>query len=388
MNKIKISILGSTGSIGKTLLNIISKDKKKFEIILLTANKNYKELNKQCKKFKVKNVIITDNNSLKKFKKINRNKSLNIYENFQNLEKIFNSKIDYTMSSIVGIDGLKPTLNIIRYTKKIAIANKETLICAWSLILKELKKYNTKFIPVDSEHFSIWYSIKEGFGSNIEKIYLTASGGPFLKLPLSKFSKITIKDAIRHPKWKMGKKISVDSSTLMNKVFEVIEAKNIFNISINNLKILIHEDSYLHAIIKFKDGLTKMIIHETDMKIPIFNTLYENKIYKQKNNRLSINKINNLNLKTPELKKFPMIKILKKIPKKNSLFETIVVSTNDILVDLFLRRKISYTDISKIFIKFIKEKEHIKYLNLSPKSVKQILNLKNLVQMKIESRYI
>ncbi len=387
MNKIKISILGSTGSIGKTLLNIISKDKKKFEIILLTANKNYKELYKQCKKFEVKNVIITDTKSLKKFKKINTNKSLKIYENFKNLEKIFNTKIDYTMSSIVGIDGLEPTFNIIKYTKKIAIANKETLICAWNLILKELNKHNTKFIPVDSEHFSVWYAVKAGLNSNIEKIYLTASGGPFLKLPLSKFSKINIKDAVKHPKWKMGKKISVDSSTLMNKVFEVIEAKNIFNININNLKILIHENSYLHAIIKFKDGLTKMIIHETNMEIPIFNTIYENKNYEQKKNKLSIYKINNLNLKKPQLKKFPMINILKKIPKKNSLFETIIVSANDALVDLFLKKKIRYIDISKIFFKFVNDKAHFKYLNISPKSVKQILKLKNIVQIKIETRY-
>ena len=386
--KTKISILGSTGSIGRSLLDIIHNDKKNFEIILLTANKNYKELNNQCKKFKVKNVIIKNKNSFNQFKKINKNNSVRVFNSFKNLDKILKSKIDYTMSSIVGIDGLEPTLKIIKFTNKIAIANKESLICASNLIFKELNKHKTKFIPVDSEHFSIWYSLKNNIVSNIDKIFLTASGGPFLNLPLSKFSKIKIKDAIKHPKWKMGKKISVDSSTLMNKVFEVIEAKNIFNIEIKNLNILIHKDSYLHAIIKFKDGLTKLIIHETDMKIPIFNTLYENKLYKQKNNKLSINKINNLNLQKPNTKKFPMIKVLKKIPKKNSLFETIIVSTNDTLVDLFLKNKIKYKDIPKIFYKVIEEKSLKKYLNISPKSVNQILKLKNIVQKKIETRYI
>ena len=280
--KIKISILGSTGSIGKSLLEIISKNKKNFEIVLLTAHKNFKELNEQCKRFKVKNVIITNYQSFVKFKKLNKNNFIKIFNDFKNLDKIFKNKVDYTMSSIVGIDGLEPTIRIIKYTNKIAIANKESLICAWNLILKELNKNKTTFVPVDSEHFSIWYALKNNLNSNVDKIFLTASGGPFLYLPKSKFSKIEIKDAIKHPKWKMGKKISVDSATLMNKVFEVIEAKNIFNIKMNDLIILIHKNSYLHAIIKFKNGLTKMIIHETDMKIPIFNTLYENKIFKKK----------------------------------------------------------------------------------------------------------
>ena len=347
--KIKIAILGSTGSIGKSLLNIVSEDQDKFEVVLLSAHKNYRELNYQCKKFKVKNVIISDNKSLRNFKKINKDSSINIFDNYDELNKIFNKRIDYVMCSIVGIDGLYPTLKIIKFTKKIAIANKETLICAWNLINKELSNNNTNFIPVDSEHFSIWYALKGNTIKNIDKIYLTASGGPFLKLPISKFSEIKIKDAVNHPMWRMGKKISVDSSTLMNKVFEIIEAKNIFNVNINDLKILIHKNSYLHAIIRFKDGLTKMIIHETDMQVPIFNTLFENKAYFKKHADINIDKINNLNLEKPDNKKFSMLKILKKIPKKISLFETVVVSANDILVDLFLKKKIKYTDISKFF---------------------------------------
>ena len=159
--KKNLVILGSTGSIGRSLLKIVSKDKKNFNIILLTANKNYKQLLNQTKKFNVKNVIINNEKSYEEFKKNNKNKKLKIYKSFDNLQKIFKKKIDYTMSCIVGLDGLEPTFKIIKYTKKIAIANKEALICAWDLILKQMEKYKTEFVPVDSEHFSIWYSIKK-----------------------------------------------------------------------------------------------------------------------------------------------------------------------------------------------------------------------------------
>ena len=202
---------------------------------MLSADGNYKELLKQAKYFKVKNLIITNENSYNKVKKDKFSKKINIYNNFNNFKKIFKRKIDYTMSSISGIQGLKPTIEIIKFTNKIAIANKEAIICGWDLIKKELKKNKTEFIPVDSEHFSIWYALREIKKDLIEKIYLTASGGPFLNRPLKKFKNINFKQAIRHPNWKMGKKISIDSATMMNKIFEIIEAKKIFNILYNNL---------------------------------------------------------------------------------------------------------------------------------------------------------
>ena len=202
--KKKIAILGSTGSIGKSLLEIIKKDQKNFEIVLLTANKNYKELLRQSILFNVKNIIITDYKYYKIIK--SKNLNINIYNNFNNLNKIFNKKVDYIMSSITGINGLKPTYRSIKYTKKIAIANKESIICAWDILKSELKKNKTEFVPVDSEHFSIWSTLKNNSSKNIDEIFITASGGPFYKLPISKFSKIKIKDAIKHPNWKMGKK--------------------------------------------------------------------------------------------------------------------------------------------------------------------------------------
>ena len=192
------------------------------------------------------------------------------------------------MSSIVGLDGLNPIIKIIHFTKNIAIANKEPIVCAWDLIKKKLNKHKTKFVPVDSEHFSIWFGTQSN-KSEIEKIFITASGGPFLNYPKNKFSKIQLKQALDHPNWRMGKKISIDSATMMNKIFEVIEAKNIFDLEYKKLSILIHPKSYVHALIKFKNGLIKIIAHETNMKIPIANTLYKNKsnIFWQAINRLS-----------------------------------------------------------------------------------------------------
>ncbi len=382
--KKKIAILGSTGSIGKSLINILKKDKKKFEIILLSADENYKELLKQAKFFKVKNLILTNQESFHKIKKDRYSKNIKIFNNFDNLKNIFKNKIDYTMSSISGIQGLKPTIEIIKHTNKIAIANKEAIICGWDLIEKKLNKYKTEFIPVDSEHFSIWYALK-GINKNlIEKIYLTASGGPFLNRSYKKLKKVNIKQAINHPNWKMGKKISIDSATMMNKVFEIIEAKKIFKIPYNKLSIIIHPKSYVHAIIKFKNGLTKIVVHDTNMKIPIFNSLYSsNNIIISKN--LDFNVLNNLNFRNIDLKKFPLAKILKFLPNNNSLFETILVSINDKFVELFLNNKIKFTDISIKMNKMLNLYSLKKYKKIKPKNIEEIIKMNKKIKDEIEN---
>ena len=377
----KIAILGSTGSIGSALFDIVKKDSKKFKIELLTANKNYRKLLKQIKFFNVKNIIVTDLKTFYKIKTILKDKDINIYNDFNSLKKIFkNKKIDYIMSAISGLDGLKPTLDIIKFTKIIAIANKEALICGWTIINKLLKKFKTQFIPVDSEHFSIWYALKNDNIKNIEKIFLTASGGPFLRLSLSKFKDINIKQALKHPKWKMGKKISIDSATMMNKVFEVIEARNIFNLSYDKISILIHPESYVHAILKFNNGLIKIIGHETSMKIPIFNTLYLNTQKTLKTNTLDINKLNNLNLNSVEYNRYPVVKLLHNLPEVCSLYETVLVSANDELVRLFLEGKIKFTD---IFTQLSKLNIFNKYKKIKPKNINEIIKLNKYVRLKI-----
>jgi len=380
--KKKIAILGSTGSIGKTLIEIIKKDKKNFEVILLTAHKSYKEILKQAKILKVKNLIITDKKSYLNLSK-NKLGKINIYNNYDSFNKIFKRKVDYVMSSISGINGLVPTIKIIRFTKKIAIANKEAIICGWHLIKKDLKKFNTSFIPVDSEHFSIFYSLQGNKISNVNKIYLTASGGPLINTPINKFKGIRISEAINHPNWKMGKKISVDSATMMNKVFEIIEAKKIFNIKYEALDILIHPSSYVHAIIKFNDGMVKIIAHDTNMRIPIFNSLYENQNKKIKTDKLNLKKLNLLNLKKVDLNKFPSIKIIKKLKNKESSLETVIVLANDILVNHFLLKKIYFTDITKFLQKLISMKKFKNYSNNKLDNINSIVLLNNQIRTTI-----
>ena len=380
--KKKIAILGSTGSIGKTLIKIINKDKKNFDIILLTAEKNYKEIYEQAKIFNVKNIIITNKKSFNELKKKKLGK-IKIFNNFNSFNNIFKNKIDYAMSAISGIHGLEPTIRIIKHTKKIAIANKEAIICGWHLIKNNLKKYKTKFVPVDSEHFSIFYALQGNRISNIEKIYLTASGGPLNNIPKEKFKNVKISEAIKHPNWKMGKKISVDSATMMNKVFEIIEAKKIFDLNYDKLDILVHPKSYVHAITKFKDGMINIVAHDTNMKIPIFNSLYDNKQKSIHTDQINLNKLNFLDFKKIDTRKFPSIKIIKRLQNKDSLLETIIVLANDELVHLFLLKKVNFTDINKNLLKLINMKE-IKDLSLNkPGSVQSIISINKIVRKKI-----
>ena len=292
------------------------------------------------------------------------------------------------MSAIVGLDGLSPTLKIIKYSKKIAIANKESIICAWNLIKKELKKNKTDFVPVDSEHFSVWYALRGKKNSNIEKVFLTASGGSLFKVSPNKYKSLKLNQILSHPNWKMGRKITIDSSNMINKVFEIIEAKKLFNLNYNKLTILIHPKSYLHAIIKFSDGMTKLIAHDTTMEIPIFNTLYSNNSKSFKTSKLNINILNNLELSKVDKKKFPLIKILSILPNKSSLFETILVSINDELVKLFLKKSISYTDIPKMMMKTIFLREFQKYKKIQPRNINDILKLNEYVRLKINSKHI
>ena len=381
--KKKIVILGSTGSIGKTLIKILKNDKDKFKILLLTSNTNYKELLKQVNLFDVKNIIINDFKIFLHVKKILKSKKINVYNNFDEFNKIFKvTKIDYTMSAITGLDGLKPTIDIIKFTKKIAIANKESIICGWSIIKKNIIKFKSQFIPIDSEHFSILSLMNNFKNSNIEKVYITASGGPFKDYPIKKFKFITTESALKHPSWSMGKKISIDSATMMNKVFEIIEAKNIFNFQYNQIEILVHPKSYVHAIIKFTNGLIKILAHETDMKIPIFNSLYPNFEKKIQSKKIDFKILNNVNFEKIDIKKFPILKLIKSLPQKNSLFETVIVSANDCLVENFLLKKIKFLDISKFLFRIINDKEFQKYKLKKPINIDEIKLLNKYVRLK------
>lgn len=378
-----IAIIGSTGSIGKTLLSLVNH--KNYEIVLLAANRNYKNLLKQAVKYRVKNLIITDPASYVKALNFKKSKTIKIYNSFEHLNEILKKKLDYVMSSFSGINGLEPTYKLIKHTKTIAIANKESIICAWPLLKKELKKHKTEFIPVDSEHFSIWSDIKYAETKNIKKIFLTASGGPLLKLDSNQLKNINRSVVLNHPTWKMGKKISIDSATMMNKCFEVMEAKNIFEIDYKKIKILIHPNSYVHAIVQYNNGIFKLIAHDTTMKIPIFNTINSGNELYNKISILNLKKLNNLDFQPIDRNKFPVLHLLKLLPNKHSMFETVIVSINDIIVQKYLDGKIQFNDISKLIFKFIKSKEYQHFKYIYPKNINQIMTLKKKINHRISN---
>ncbi len=384
--KKNIVILGSTGSIGKNLLSIIKKDKKNFNIKILSTNKNITKIVKQAKDFKVKKIIISNNKKFliakEKYKKLD----IKFYNSFSILDKIFKKKeIYYSMISIIGLDGLKPSLQLIKYSKNIAIVNKESIICGWNLIKKKLVKFKTNFIPIDSEHFSIYSLIQNKETKNIDKIFITASGGPFLKKTIRQLKYVKKKDALNHPNWKMGKKISIDSSTMMNKVFEVIEAKKIFNLKYKKISILTHPKSYIHAIVKFNNALTKILIHEPDMKIPIYNSLYSSLNLKIETKSLDLKILNNLELKNVNYIKFPLLKILNKLVENDSLYETVLVTINDYFVFKYLNDEINYNRMINQIYKYSKFKEFLKYRKLVPKNVQEIYKLRDYVSFKLNT---
>ena len=381
--KKKIAILGSTGSIGENTVKIIQSNKKDFNVIFLSSNNNIKKLFKQSIKLKPKAVIIFNKEKYNKFKYKFSKRKIKVFNSFNDLKSsIIKKKIDYIMCAISGLAGLDSTINSISSTKNIAIANKESIICAWSLIEKKLVKNKTNFIPVDSEHFSIWSLLQNESINNVEKIIITASGGPFLNYKLNKLKNVRSKDAVKHPNWNMGKKISIDSATLMNKVFEIIEAQRIFNIDIKKFEILIHPKSYIHSIIKFINGQIKILAHDTDMKIPIFNSIYQKKIKKIKTNKINVNLLNNLNFSKPDIRRYKSIKILKKINNNNTLFETLLIAANDELVDQYIKNNIKFFEINKILTKILSYKKYSKLNKKKPKKISDIINLSEEVRLK------
>ena len=378
--KKKILILGSTGSIGKSTLNVLKRHKSKFKILCLSSNKNYKKLYKQSQLFNVKNLIINDPESYLKAKEFFNNKEINIFKNLSDYLKKNKNKFDLVIIGISGLDGLLPTINVIPFTKTLASANKESIICGWKFIKKNLKKYNTNFIPIDSEHFSVWTLINKD-KKLISKIYLTASGGPFLNTSVNKLKNTKMQKVISHPNWSMGKKISTDSASMMNKVFEVIEASKIFDVDIDKIKIIVHPKSIIHALVVFKNGLVKVLIHDTSMEIPIFNIIFNNrKINFYKKTNINFQNLNGINFVEPDKTKFPYINILKKKRILDTYFEVILVTINDELVKLFLQNKISFVQMQKLLLKLINSNIFMKYYKEYPKNINDIYIMSDKVK--------
>jgi len=380
--KKKIIILGSTGSIGKSTLEVIKKNKKNFSVILLTANNSYKKLIAQAKEFKAKNVLINNPVYYVKVRNALKKNKIKVYTGNIPLSNIVSKKVDFTMAAIVGIAGLQPTIDTIKLSKIVAIANKESIICGWEIISKVVKKYNTKIVPVDSEHYSIM-ELTKGFKDNdIEEIIITASGGPFLNFKKKQLLNVKPQQAVNHPNWNMGKKISVDSANLMNKVFEVIEACKIFNFESNKYRIMIHPQSYVHSIVRFKNGLIKMILYNTDMKIPISNILNGNKNYLTNIKKIDSKLLSNLRFNDVNLEMFPSVKIIKKCLNLGYLAPTIINASNEVLVTLFLQNKIKFPNIVGTISKIFKDKDFKKYARRKPLSVKDVNIADNWARLK------
>jgi len=356
-----ISILGSTGSVGLTTLSIIDKKRNLFKPYLFSANKNYSLIIAQIKKYNPNYFIINDIKTFKKIKEKFKNSKTKILNNFDLINST--KKSDITISAIPGIAGLEPTIILIKSSKKILIANKESVICGWNIIKKLASKHRTKIIPIDSEHFSIYKLLKNHKFNEIKKIFITASGGPFVGYKIKQLKNINPKKALKHPKWKMGQKISIDSATLMNKILEIIEAKKIFEIPDKKIDILIHPESLVHAIVQFKNGLTKMIYHETSMIIPIVNAIFDGKLniedfYKDKTKRK--NNFQNLSFKKVSKENFPMIALKSKINEYPST-PIIINASNEVLVDHFLRKNMPFLSIFKIIMSILKDRNYKKY---------------------------
>ena len=375
-----ISILGSTGSVGINTLKIISKKKKYFKPLIFSANKNFKLISNQIIKFNPVYFVINDKKTFLKVSKKFKNKKVKILNNYNNINSKFISNI--TISAIPGIAGLLPILRLLKFSDKILLANKEAIICGWDLIKKKARKHKTKIIPIDSEHYSILKLLDNHKIEDIKKIYITASGGPFLNFSSNQLKNVKLKDALKHPKWKMGKKITIDSSTLMNKTFEVIEAQKIFNLPLNFIDILIHPNSLVHAILELKNGLKKFIYHDTSMIIPLANAIFDGQLiiddfYKDKKKL----EVENLIFNKVDKKKFPSVKLIKLMNQFPSA-PIIVNASNEILVDHFLNKKIQFLDINKIIMGVLKDGNFKRNAIKKPKNIKQIYQVDNWARAK------
>jgi len=390
-----ISILGSTGSIGLNSLKIINKKRNLFNVNVLAANKNYNLICKQIRQLKPKVFIINDFNIFNKVKnKFKKNKILILNE--INVKKNSLKKSDITIVAIPGIAGLKPTIELVKNSKKILIANKESIICGWNLIKKIASKHKTKLIPVDSEHFSIMKILENQKKENIKKVYLTASGGPFLNYNLSKLKHVKPKEAIKHPKWKMGKKISIDSASLMNKMLEVIEAQKLFSIDLKKIDIVIHPQSLVHAIIEFNNGLYKFIYHETTMLIPLANAIFDDDLNINSLIKPILNDKKNiffktLNFQKVDHKRFPIIKLKSRINEHSST-PIIINAINEILVDQYLQKKIPFNSFYRYILSVLNDRNYRKYAIKEPKNIDQIFLVdkwsRDIIYEKLKKKYV
>ena len=367
----KISILGSTGSIGKQTIDVIKKTKG-YKIVGLSCNKDIKTLYKQIIDLNVKEVAVYDENAaislIEKIKKNNLN--VKVYIGLEGLVKIATLNIiDTVVISVVGMIGIKPTIEAIKKGKIICLANKETLVCAGDIIMPLIKKYKTELRPIDSEHSAIWQSLVGENNNSVKNIILTASGGPFYKKTNKDLINVKIEDCLNHPNWKMGKKITIDSSTLVNKGLEVIEAHYLFNVSYDKIKVVIQRESIIHSMVEFNDGAIKAELGVPSMRIPISYALYKELRQNIKEKTLDFSSFNKISIDMPDLNTFEGLKLAYDALKIGGLMPSVYNALNEVAVYKFLNKDtklngdtFSYLDIVKFIKKGMKKyKNKFKY---------------------------
>ncbi|KXZ39806.1 1-deoxy-D-xylulose 5-phosphate reductoisomerase [Alkalithermobacter thermoalcaliphilus JW-YL-7 = DSM 7308] len=356
-----ISILGSTGSIGIQTLDVIRENKDKFNVTALAVKSNINMLLEQIQEFRPKVVVVYEENEAIKLKNMLQNTQIEVLHGMDGLKYISSmEEVDIVLTALVGMIGLIPTIEAIKSRKTIALANKETLVTGGKLVMSESKKYNSKIIPVDSEHSAIFQCLNGEDIKNVENIILTASGGPFRGKKKNELINVTKSEALKHPNWNMGSKITIDSSTLMNKGLEIIEAKWLFDINVENIKVLVHPQSIIHSMVEFIDGSVIAQLGNPDMKLPIQYALgYPCRI---SNNfeRLNLAKVATLTFEEPDMDTFPCLRLAYEAIHLDGTYPTVLNAANEVLVSEFLRESIGFYDIPKYIEVAMEKHEFIK----------------------------
>ena len=347
-----IILLGATGSIGTSTLNLIRKKREKFNLIGVSTYEKTEQLKLISEEFNVKNVCFFKNDQ-----GITFDESIKVMKGHQGLLELASLNCDIVVSGISGLAGLMPAYMALKNGNHIAIANKEPLVVAGNILIECSKKNNVKILPVDSEHNSIFQCFDNNLRENVSHITLTASGGPFLNRSLKSFKEITIEEALKHPKWQMGKKISIDSATLINKALEVIEAGFLFELKSNQINVVIHPESIIHGLVHYKDGSVLANLALPDMISPLSVAIGYPERYNLDLPKLDLVEVSKLNFLKPDLKKFPGLNFGWHALNEPNYFSIILNASNEIAVDLFLKKRIKFTSIVDIIDKCLNEQK-------------------------------
>jgi 1-deoxy-D-xylulose-5-phosphate reductoisomerase len=345
----RISILGSTGSIGTSALDVIARHPDRFEVTGLAEGHDVAALAKQIERFRPRLVSVRDEASAKKLKELLKERSPEILWGIEGASKVASMKeTDTVLSAIVGAAGLLPTIEAIKAKKTVALANKETMVIAGELVTKLAREMGVRILPVDSEHSAIYQSLEGHRVSDVSRIVLTASGGPFLNLPASEFEKVTVADALNHPRWSMGAKITVDSATMMNKGLEVIEARWLFDMPPEKIDVMIHPQSIVHSMVEYKDGCVIAQLGVPDMRAPIAYALSYPERVTTDVERLNLNKVGKLTFEQPDMQKFPALGLAYEALRAGRSAPVVLNAANEIAVAAFLDGRIGFVSIAGV----------------------------------------